>query len=82
MWYFLTRLNSEERMQQLFHLGGAELKRVWNLFAEEYAGARSPEEKRAFEQQVRPYAALHMIYLGVNVGFVPGMLDQVREILL
>ena len=80
MWYFLTRLNNEERTQQLFHLGLAEMARVWDLFVEEYAGARSPEEKRAFERQVRPYAALHMIYLGVNVGFVPGMLDQIREL--
>lgn len=80
MWYFLTKLNTEERAQHLFHLGLAELARVWDLFVEEYADARSPEQKRAFEQEVRPYAALHMIYLGVNMGFVPGMLEQIREL--
>ena len=45
------------------------------------ADSHSPEEKLAFEQQVRPYAALHAIYLGVNVGFKPGLMDQIREIL-
>ena len=81
MWYFLTRLNPEELVQHLFHMGLAETARVWDLFVEEYADARSPEEKLAFEQQVRPYAALHMIYLGVNVGFKPGLMDRIREIL-
>ncbi|MBQ9661480.1 MAG: phosphotransferase [Bacteroidales bacterium] len=82
MWYFLTRLNNEERSQQLFHLGLEQLARIWDLFVEEYAEASSPEEKEAFEQEVRPYAALHMLLLGVNVGFVPGMLDQIKSILL
>ncbi|MCR4860873.1 MAG: phosphotransferase [Bacteroidales bacterium] len=80
MWYFLTKLNTEERAQHLFHLGLADLARIWDLFAEDYAGARTPEEKRSFEEQVLPYAALHMIYLGVNMGFVPGLIEQIRGI--
>ena len=73
MLYFLTRLTTEERAMQLFHLDCASLARFWDAFAEEYAGARTPEQKQAFEQEVVPYAALHMIYLGTNFGFVPGM---------
>ncbi len=75
MLYFLTRLTTEERAMQLFHLDCASLARFWDAFAEEYAGARTPEQKQAFEQAVVPYAALHMIYLGTNFGFVPGMAE-------
>ena len=75
MLYFLTRLTTEERAMQLFHLDCASLARFWDAFAEEYAGARTPEQKQAFEQEVVPYAALHMIYLGTNFGFVPGMAE-------
>ena len=75
MLYFLTRLTTEERAMQLFHLDCASLARFWDVFAEEYAGARTPEQKQAFEQAVVPYAALHMIYLGTNFGFVPGMAE-------
>lgn len=81
MWYFLTTLNTEERARQLFHLGLSDLRRIWDFFAEEYAGASSQEEKDAFEKQVLPYAALHMIYLGVMYGFQPGMLDFAKSVL-
>ena len=82
MWYFLTKLNTEEFAQHLFHLGLADLARVWDFFVEEYADARSPEQKRAFEQAVVPYAALHMIYIGVEYGFQPGMLDAARGMIM
>jgi len=82
MWYFLTKLNTEQRAQHLFHLGLKELAHIWDLFAEEYAGARTQEQKDAFEQEVRPFAGLHMIYLGVHFGFLPGMVDLIRQLLL
>ena len=82
MLYFLMRLNSEEVAQHLFHLGIEDLKRCWDIFAEEYAGVHTQAEKNDFEQEVRLYAALHMIYLGVTVGFVPGMLDKAKRMLL
>ena len=81
MWFFLSKLNTEERAQQLFHLGLPELSRAWDFFAEEYAGAASPEEKAAFERKVLPYAALHMLYLGVTYGFQPGMVDFAKSVL-
>jgi uncharacterized protein (TIGR02172 family) len=82
MWYFLSRLNTEENVRQLFHLGLADLARIWDIFVEEYADARSSEEKQAFEQAVIPYAALHMIYIGVEYGFQPGLLDAARSLIL
>lgn len=81
MWYFLTKLNTEERARHLFHLGLVELARAWDYFAEEYADASSPEEKEAFERKVLPYAALHMLYLGATYGFEPGMADFAKSVL-
>jgi len=80
MLYFLLKWISEEQARALFHLGQDELARMWDIFMEEYAMAYSRAAKEAFVQQVIPYAALHMVYLGVNVGFVPGMLDFVRQV--
>lgn len=81
MWYFLTVLVTEERARQLFHLGLPELRQAWDYFAEEYAGAVSPDQKAAFERLVRPFAALHMIYLGTTYGFDPGMAAAARSLL-
>ena len=79
MWYFLTKITNEERAQHLFHLGVEDLARIWDLFVEEYAGARTPAAKQAYEQTVIPYAALHMVYLGTTYGFEPGMVDYIRS---
>lgn len=81
MLYFLTRLIDEGRAQHLFHMGLDELGRMWDIFADEYAEARSAEAKQAFEREVLPFAVLHMIYLGTEMGFVPGMTDQIRSML-
>ena len=80
MWYFLTRLNTEELAQHLFHLGLEDLGRIWDIFVEDYAMAYSRKDKAAFEQSVIPYAALHMIYLGASFGFQPWMLDYIRQV--
>ena len=82
MLYFLMRLGTEERSQHLFHMGMEDLKRSWDIFVEEYAGAYTQTQKDDFEKEVRYYAALHMIYLGVSMGFLPGMLDEAKQILL
>ena len=82
MWYFLTKLNSEANARQLFHLGLAELARIWDIFADEYADAHTAQAREAFEREVLPYAGLHMIYLGANFGFQPWMPGAIRKILL
>ena len=82
MWYFLTKITTEERARHLFHLGMDDLVRIWDLFVDEYAGAATPDAKDAFERQVVPYAALHMIYIGVEYGFQPGLLDAARSLIL
>ena len=82
MLYFLLKLIPEDHAQHLFHLCLADLAKIWDLFAEEYAGIKTPAEKAAFEQEVLPYAALHMIYLGVDVTFIPGMIEFIKRVLL
>lgn len=82
MWFFLSKLNSEERADQIFHMTKAQLDRTWEIFAREYFGADTEEEQAAVIAKVEPFAALHMLYLGSCYGFEGGMLDFVRYKLL
>ena len=82
MWYFLSKLNTEERMQHLFHLGKAEMDRIWDIFCREYFGADSPEALAEVEKRVMPFAALHMIYLCANYWFEPGLFEYAHAVLL
>lgn len=79
MLYFLTRMVDEGRAKHLFHMDKKELARMWDFFVEEYAEASSAEAKEAFERELLPYVVLHMIYLGTEIGFVPGMADLIRS---
>jgi len=78
MWYFLSLLNTEQRSQDLFHLGLADMKRIWDFFIDEYYGADTPEKKEEATARIEPFAALHMLYLGATYGFEPGMTDFIR----
>ena len=82
MWYFLSVLNTEELTDHIFHLKKKDMAQVWDIFVDEYFGAKTSEEKAAVVKQVEPFAALHMLYIGSMYGFESGMLDYVREKLL
>lgn len=83
MWYFLSVLNTEERAQDLFHLGKADMLRVWDFFIDEYFGAGTPEKKAEVNSRVEKFAALHMLYIGtVYNGFEPGMVEYIRAKML
>ena len=82
MWFFLSMLNSEERADQIFHINKAALAKVWRIFAREYFGADTEDKQAESIRKVEPFAALHMIYLGSNYGFEPGMLDFAKSKLL
>lgn len=79
MWLFLSILNSEERVDQIFHLTKEQINRCWQIFAREYFGADTEEKQGEVMGKVMPFAALHMLYLGSCYGFEPGMIDFVRE---
>ena len=75
MWYFQSVLNTEERARDLFHLGVADMCRIWDFFIDEYFGAKTQESKGEINAKVEKFAALHMLYLGSTYGFIPGMKD-------
>ena len=82
MWFFLSILNSEQRIDQIFHLTKEQIVSCWRIFAREYFGADTEEKQDEVMGMVMPYAALHMLYLGSCYGFEPGMIEFVREKLL
>lgn len=82
MWFFLSMLNDEKRIDQIFHMTKAQMVECWSIFAREYFGADTPEKQQEAISKVEPFAALHMLYLGSNYGFEPGMLDYVKAKLL
>ena len=82
MWCFLSILNSEQRIDQIFHLTKEQITRCWRIFAREYFGADTEEKQGEVIARVMPFAALHMLYLGSSYGFEPGMIEFIREKLL
>lgn len=78
MWYFLSRLNTEERCRDLFHLGLEDMGRVWDAFAKEYFNVNTEAELAEVNKKVEKFAALHMLYLGSTYGFEPGMMDYIK----
>ena len=79
MWYFQCQLNDERHTLNLFHLTLNDMRRLWDVFVEEYFQAGTAAEKEAVARSVEPYAALHMLYLGSTYGFAPGMIEFVKE---
>lgn len=82
MWYFLSMLNSEEISQHVFHLGVADMSKIWKIFAREYFDADTQEKYEEVVRKVEPFAALHMIYLGSTYGWEPHMMPFVKKTLL
>ncbi len=82
MWYFLARLNDPRITENLFHFGQDTMDRIWPVFIREYFGADTSEKQAEVDAQIVPFAALHMLYIGTIYGFVPGMMDFIREKLL
>jgi len=82
MWFFLSNLNTEELSMNLFHLDKAHMKQIFDYFIDEYFGADTPEKKAEIVEQIIPFAALHMLYLGSNYGFQPFMMPFIRKHLL
>lgn len=82
MLYFLTNINTEENIMDLFHMTKAEARRMWEFFVSEYFGISTDEELAEAEKKILPFTALHMLYLGSEYGFVPFMIPVIKGILL
>lgn len=59
MFYFITHDQSEELTQRLYHIGVAQIQKVWRIFVEEYFGGA--ETLESVEERVKPFAALYAI---------------------
>lgn len=82
MWYFLTNLNNEAHAQNLFHMGKDKMKEIWDFFLDEYFGADTQAKKAEVEEMIKPFAGLHMTYLGSVYGFEPFMIGLIRKFLI
>lgn len=60
---YLTFCNPDEAItQRLFHIGSAEMQRIWKTFAEDYFGAHTDAERHDIERRLAPFAALKMVH--------------------
>lgn len=82
MWYFLSRLNTEENMIKVFNFGKETMDKIWPIFVREYFGADTPEKQAEAERQIEPFAALHMAYLSSVYFSMPFMIEYIRKTLL
>ena len=80
--YLAAKCNPEEMTQNLYHISNAQFAKVWKIFAREYAGADTPEKLAEFEAEVKPFAALKMIYFGNQDKLYPPMRKFIEEQLL
>ena len=78
MTYWISKCNLDETTMRLYHISNDEMHKVWNIFLREYYGTGDPVKLAEFEKQIRPFAALKMIYFGV----VKGHENFIRENLL
>lgn len=79
MLYFLSRLNPERRMQDLFHFGHETMEKVWPVFMRGYFNVQTDEEIEEANRSIEPFAALHMIYLGSTYGFEPELFGFINK---
>ena len=82
MWYFLSKLGTEENAHKVFNFGKDLLDRIWDIFVREYFGADTPEKVAAVEAEVQKFAALHMIYLITTYFPEPNMVEYIKEKLM
>ena len=60
--YFNSQVvNNSSKIFELLHMTGPQLDTFWKAFLPEYLGTDSPQELKAFEKKVRPYAALFVV---------------------
>ncbi|MBO4614170.1 MAG: TIGR02172 family protein [Bacteroidales bacterium] len=78
MTYWISKCNMDETTMRLYHINNEKMQEIWEIFLREYYGTDNPEKLAEYEKQIRPFAALKMIYFGV----VNGHEQFIRENLL
>lgn len=82
MMYFTAYCSPENMVLDLYHITAEQFREVYRIFAREYFGADTPEKLEASFAQLKPFCALHMLYLGVTYGFMPFMYDYIHHEML
>ncbi len=78
MTYWISKCNLDETTMRLYHISNESMQKVWEIFLREYYGTDDPKERAEYERQIRPFAALKMIYFNV----IKGHEEFIRENLL
>lgn len=68
MTYWISKCNLDETTMRLYHISNEKMQEVWEIFLREYYGTKDPVKLAEYEKQIRPFAALKMIYFGVTKG--------------
>jgi len=68
MTYWISKCNLEETTMRLYHIDNKMMQKIWEIFLREYYGTDNQELLAEYERQIRPFAALKMIYFGVTKG--------------
>ena len=79
MFYLACCCNPEELTQHLYHLSNEMMRRIWDVFVDEYYGHPSSKEKQDIERLLRPFAALRLIHFGTVGSMQPHMLEFIRN---
>lgn len=82
MMYFTAYCSPEDMVEDLYHITAEQFREVYRIFAREYFGADTPEKFEAANEQMKPFCALHMLFLGTTYGFMPFMYDYIHTQML
>lgn len=62
MFYFVCHANNEKASRKIFHLSGASLLKIWNIFLREYYQVNNEAEIEKIEEKCRSFAALRLVH--------------------
>ena len=80
MFFMACNCNPDELTQKLYHVDNLTMQKVWKIFVREYFGpdASLPQVAR----ELKPFAALYMVYYGGRDKLYPAMRSFIEENLL
>ena len=80
MFYMACNCNPNELTEHLYHVNNETMQKVWAIFVREYFGPSASLDEVA--AQIKPFAALYMVYFGGRDKLYPHMRSFIEENLL
>ena len=80
MFFMACNCNPDDLTQRLYHVDNQTMRKVWEIFVREYFGPEASLEEVA--SQIKPFAALYMVYYGGRDKLYPAMRAFIEENLL